>query len=514
MTPKAQLALEAPAKSTAIIQLPRPQPTALLDSLRRPLCGAGLILSDLLTVAVSLQFALLVRNYLLPIFLTEASTQSPFSFSHYLQLWWLWLLFPLIFAMLGLYTKRSTVWTETLGTVKGVSLGSISIMAVVALGRYGPQVSRATLLLTGLLLFLLMPVSRVLAKRLLFELNLWKKPVLILGAAKTGQLAFRALTEDPVLGYFVVGHLDDDPAKHGQTISTPQGKRSTVLGPISLARQLLEQRSARDVILAMPGLAEQRMVVLIQELQGLCETMRVVPRIMGIPMMSLHLDYFLDARFFTLNVTNNLGKDWNQWIKRIFDLVLGTLILLLSAPVLLLLAALIVLDSRGPALFRQPRLGRHGKTFRCWKLRTMKENADVILETFLKNNPHQRHDWEKYAKLKSSDPRITRIGRALRRWSLDELPQIINVLKGEMSIVGPRPYLPRELQQIGAHMKIISQARPGMTGLWQVSGRNDLSFEERVSLEAWYIRNWSLWLDFIILAKTINAVFLRKGTAA
>lgn len=141
----------------------------------------------------------------------------------------------------------------------------------------------------------------------------------------------------------------------------------------------------------------------------------------------------------------------------------------------------------------------------------MYENADEILQKFLSENPEYKEEWETYAKLRRKDPRVTHVGKWLRKYSLDELPQLINVIKGEMSLVGPRPYLPREREKIGSYLSVICMTVPGMTGLWQVSGRNEVAFEGRLQMDAWYVRNWSLWQDIILLLKTVKVVLGRNG---
>ncbi|PMP89287.1 MAG: undecaprenyl-phosphate galactose phosphotransferase WbaP, partial [Desulfurella sp.] len=157
------------------------------------------------------------------------------------------------------------------------------------------------------------------------------------------------------------------------------------------------------------------------------------------------------------------------------------------------------------------RLGQNGKLFNFLKFRTMYKDNDRLLKEYLSKNKEARLEWEKYQKLKNFDPRVTRIGRFLRKTSLDELPQIINVLFGQMSLVGPRPYLPQELEKIGDSINTILLTKPGITGLWQVSGRNELDFQTRVDLDCFYVTNWSLWFDIVILLKTIYAVLKQKG---
>ena len=362
------------------------------------------------------------------------------------------------------------------------------------------------MLLLGVNLLIFMPVSRYLTKWLLGVLRLWRKRLLVLGAADTAQLVLRGVDADPILGYQVIGLLDDDVRKRGLCVGRSCKKPVYVLGPLSEAPDRLRRNEATDILIAIPGLAEIKLREVVGQLQSLTESLYVVPHLWGLPMMNLQLDGFLDEQIQLLKVSNNLAKAWNEWLKWALDLVFASLLAIVMLPILGLIALLIRLDSKGPALLWQTRLGRRSKDFACLKFRTMHMDGDEKLATYLRANPQMADEWEKFAKLKSYDPRLTRIGRFLRRWSLDELPQIINVLKGEMSLVGPRPYLPRERDRIGSHLSTIVETRPGMTGFWQVCGKNRLTFEDRVRLEVWYVRNWTPWLDFIILIKTVGAV--------
>jgi Undecaprenyl-phosphate galactose phosphotransferase WbaP len=212
-----------------------------------------------------------------------------------------------------------------------------------------------------------------------------------------------------------------------------------------------------------------------------------------------------------LSIARNLAKPWNILIKRSFELTLALLLLILFFPLLLLIAIAIKFDSAGPVLFRQERLIANNKNIKIFKFRSMFVDGGAKLNDYLKQNPEAQAEWNKYQKLKNNDPRVTRVGKFIRRHSLDELPQLINVLKGQMSLVGPRPYLPREKKELGERYQIICRVKPGMTGLWQVRGRNLLYFEERFLLDEYYIRNWSLWLDIVILFKTIRVLAKHEG---
>jgi len=209
---------------------------------------------------------------------------------------------------------------------------------------------------------------------------------------------------------------------------------------------------------------------------------------------------------------SNLMNKRNLFIKRIFDLTAGSAIFIFSLPLLFLFGILIKLDSRGPVLFIQKRLGKNGKIFNCLKFRTMLQDAEEVLKCLLEKDPTLKIQWEVYLKLKR-DPRITCIGRFLRKTCLDELPQIINVLRGEMSLVGPRPRADYELEgrQEDNIFQVGLTVLPGITGLWQVSGKNELNYEQRIRLDADYVANWSLWLDIVLLFRTIAVVIWQKG---
>jgi undecaprenyl-phosphate galactose phosphotransferase len=206
-----------------------------------------------------------------------------------------------------------------------------------------------------------------------------------------------------------------------------------------------------------------------------------------------------------------LAKPWNRALKRAFDLVMATIAGVLLAPLVGLAALAIRLDSPAPVLFSQLRIGRGRRPFTCVKFRTMYIDNEERLHSYLMQHPESRAEWERYAKLKSFDPRVTRVGRLLRRSSFDEIPQLLNVFRGDMSLVGPRPYLPSETDRMGDVAETILKAPPGATGLWQVSGRNKLTFEQRLRLDEYYVRNWSSWMDVVVLTKTIGAVIRRDG---
>jgi len=201
----------------------------------------------------------------------------------------------------------------------------------------------------------------------------------------------------------------------------------------------------------------------------------------------------------------------NVFFKNTYELILAILLLLLLFPIISIIAVAIKLDSRGPIIFVQERLGKNAKVFKFFKFRSMYIDGEKRLERFLNENQEANREWERYQKIKGIDPRVTRVGKIIRKYSLDELPQLINFFKGDMNLVGPRPYMPREMNKIGERNLIITRVKPGITGLWQVQGRSLLPFHERILLDEYYIRNWSLWMDIVILVKTIKVFLTGEG---
>ena len=208
--------------------------------------------------------------------------------------------------------------------------------------------------------------------------------------------------------------------------------------------------------------------------------------------------------------THNLTFKSNLFIKRCLDIGLILFFSPLLIPLFLILIILTKLTSKGPVFYGHKRVGKNGKEFKCWKFRSMCIDADKKLEEILANNPQMREEWEKERKF-TNDPRVTKFGKFLRKTSLDELPQLINILVGQMSFVGPRPVTEPELVKYGEYRDYVLSVSPGLSGMWQTSGRSDTEYEERISLDSYYIQNWSIWLDIWILIKTVYVVLKGRG---
>lgn len=346
-------------------------------------------------------------------------------------------------------------------------------------------------LLAGLLILLL----RHLVQRVLDRTGMWAIPAILVGSGPQLDHVRGAIEAEPGLGYCI---RDTVPLSR---IGTGEGENAWA--------RLCQDKESGFVILA---LSAQEMVEygdLLTELVRERLPFAVIPSLGGLPILGFDQMSFIGHDFMLMVARNNLGQPFSRCMKLIFDIVLSVLLSVLLLPVHALFAVLIMRDG-GPVLYRHRRVGRNGRLFECLKFRTMVCDADQVLARHLQAHPTAAVEWETYRKL-TDDPRITAIGRFLRSTSLDELPQLINVLRGEMSLVGPRPVTPEELPHYGRDLFFYLETRPGITGLWQVSGRSNLSYERRVLYDTWYVKNWSLWLDIAVLFKTIPVVLNRTG---
>jgi len=419
--------------------------------------------------------------------------------------WWILPVWLFFFSYEGLYTKRFLLWDEIKALWKVSFFATVGVFTIVSIGKLSGQASRTVIVLMGLISLAVLPPVRIYVKKALRGFGLLKRKVLILGAGETGMLIARALKKEPNYGYSVVGYLDDDPAKIGSEIDGVKVHQG-----VDSADKYIESRNITDIIVAMPEADSSRLRDLINGLQHKVDRILFVPDITGMA-VGTSVQYFFQEQAVALEVKNNLAAPVPYLTKRTFDRAVGALLLLILAAPMLVIAALIRITSRGPAIYRQQRIGRHGRTFTCYKFRTMFVDAEERLKEILATDPAAKAEWEAYRKLKD-DPRVTGVGRFLRSTSLDELPQLLNVLKGEMSLVGPRPVTKQEIDEYYKEMaEVCFSIPPGITGLWQVSGRSNTSYDYRVALDSWYVRNWSLWLDIVVLLRTIKVVFTKEG---
>lgn len=469
----------------------------------------ALILADLFSFYVSLFLAYQIR-YILFYLLPGKLVPMSFPFISFLKMWWIPFITIVLIWTMNLYKQRLPFWVETSILIKVLTLNSVLIFAMVSLGKLLDEVSRGVLILFWFISLFIFPISRLILKLTLFNFKVFKERILILGAGKTARDSASGLLHDKYLGYHLVGFLDDDKRKWGNSLEIC-GKKYKVFGSINHFKKFIKKLSISTIIIAMPSLDAQSSSKLVGKVQLLVNKVIVVPDFKGVALLNSELLTLFDQRLFLISIKNNLKSKTSQAIKRIFDLALCLAFSWLILPIIGIIALLIKRDSKGPVFFIQERAGKNGKAFNCIKFRSMVLNSDEVLKDYLNKNPEKKLQWEEFKKIKGYDPRVTKIGRFLRKTSLDELPQIFNVIKGEMSLVGPRPYLLSELPEMQEYKETILLTVPGITGLWQISGRSELNFNERLNIDVWYVLNWSVWLDLEILFKTLLVVIKREG---
>jgi undecaprenyl-phosphate galactose phosphotransferase len=329
------------------------------------------------------------------------------------------------------------------------------------------------------------------------------------GVGANAREAAEALYSEPLMGLEVIAFL----SLPGEAMSVATfdigGRSIPVLALSHDPYSTLDKLGGPQIVVALEAESLLPQQKLLQKLSVRYSDMNIIPPLRGLPLYGMEMTHFFSHEVLMLTVRNNLARPGPRLVKRLFDVVFSISLLVVLAPVFCYLILKIRRTGAG-AIFGHLRVGQHGKPFHCLKFRTMVPNADSVLQALFDRDPKARLEWEKYFKLKD-DPRITPIGAFLRATSLDELPQLWNVLKGEMSLVGPRPIIEQELERYGDQVGYYLEAPPGMTGLWQISGRNDTGYEDRVALDCWYVRNWSIWYDLMILFKTVGVVVGRKG---
>jgi Undecaprenyl-phosphate galactose phosphotransferase WbaP len=369
----------------------------------------------------------------------------------------------------------------------------------VTLGQ--PWQLTGALVIAGSCSAVLVPAIRSAVHLLVGRAGWWGRRVFVIGSDPQAVSLYANLLRQPQRGLRPVGFVDDLETLDADLDPT------LYLGPTDALRELaLEYRvTAAVVAKADPDAQTQRLFcreevgirdwILMSSLDGYASLWGQAVEVGGVPALWAH---------------NRLLSPGSRLLKRAVDIVITLASLLLTLPLIAAIIALVRISSPGPAFYGQERIGRHGRRFKAWKFRTMVVNADEVLEKYLGTDPLLRAEWEANHKLKI-DPRVTWIGSFLRKTSLDELPQLWNVLCGEMSLVGPRPIVEAEIDKYADEYEYYVDVLPGITGLWQVSGRNNTTYPERVAFDAYYVKNWSLWLDLYILISTVRVILFREG---
>ncbi len=353
--------------------------------------------------------------------------------------------------------------------------------------------------------FVIINITLIISWRILlrFSFSFWHSParerlVLIVGAGKTGRRVAEMMQGYGWTGLNLVGYLDDDFDKREDDL--------LILGSVANARRIVKKYQIQDVVVALPQHAYGQINKLTFALHDLPVHVRVVPDYFSLALYRASVDDF--GGIPMINLRDPALNDVQRLVKRLFDLVIGGLITLLLLPILLVISLMIKLDSEGPVIFRQERVGENGRIFHMVKFRTMVPNADNLRAQVTEINPENGRI---LFKKRPDDPRVTPMGRFLRRTSLDEIPQLFNVLKGDMSLVGPRPELPWLVEQYDPWQRKRFAVPQGMTGWWQVNGRSDKPLHLHTEDDIYYVQNYSIWMDIYILLKTPWVVLRGNG---
>ena len=410
------------------------------------------------------------------------------------------------FWVAGHYGFGSSRASSLLDVLYGIFAGvSISVVLTLTL-TYMIQSyasSRSLFLFVWAIAIALLSLSRLTvtgAMGVLRQKGIGTEKVIVVGANRNGVAVYDSIEKQPSLGYKVVGFIDERPEKgFFKTNQAP-----LFLGNLNNLQVILREGLIHEVVIALQGRRHKEILGVMEECQEQGVRFSLVPDIYAITLNRMNLKQI--GRIPVIGTKESWFESWEQAAKRMLDTFLSVVSLMALSPFLLFVALCIKLDSPGPVMFRQTRVGQKGRTFTLYKFRSMHVNAESLIHELRK-----KHGASDPTFKMKNDPRITRVGRLIRRTSIDELPQLVNVLLGDMSLVGPRPPIPYEVEMYEEWQRRRLEAIPGLTGLWQVSGRSKLSFADMVKLDLYYIDNWSLLLDVKIILRTIPTVLLSQG---
>lgn len=465
----------------------------------------GLVIADV--VAFAAGYYLFRRGHQLPAIVLSSSLRGPNPASATDVYLIMGALFVVARYLLGDYGRRQLFWDGAraiAGTVCLVSLPDVFLAVV--LGNDGLYLPLAA---SWLFLIPALPLCRQLFRWCMSRIGLWQISTALIGTGENAREALLGLRDSLSLGFdvkFLIAResMAGIPKQLLNLRRVPAGDAKTTVAA-------LRHAGCTQVVIAAEDTREPYMTELIQRLIGAHIDLAIIPSLRGFPVFGLSTNYLFGKDILLLQVRNNLARVPSRVMKRLVDILGPMIVAAVLSPLFLAIILAIKLDDGGPIFFVQNRVGRGGRNFPCFKFRTMHLNAEETLANWQSEQPERYNEYVKSNFKLRDDPRVTRLGRWLRRTSLDELPQILNVFIGDMSLVGPRPLLEREVSDYGAGFQLYQRTRPGITGLWQISGRSETQFADRVSYDEWYILNWSLWYDAVIILYTIWIVCSRKG---
>ena len=398
--------------------------------------------------------------------------------------------------------RRDRIWLEEVYAIASATTIGVVVLIILNLAFGQLSFSRLIFLYTAVLVTLLLGISRAVIYALrgyLRNRGFGLERVVLVGVGDVGLMVMRTIAARPSLGYELVGFLDDNPAKNQTDIG-----RFQALGPLNNFRDILQNHGIDTAIICLPWKSHRTVAHMLYVCEQSGIKAQIVPNFFQLTKNQMQVERLDSIPLITTRSVSIAG--WNLFIKRALDVTVATAILIVGLPFAALISLAVYCSSPGPIVYSQTRIGRNGQPFKIYKFRSMIADAEAQLDKMADLNEASGPLFKM-----RDDPRRTPLGRILRRFSMDELPNLINVLRGEMSLVGPRPNVPEEVAQYKDwHRKRLSVS-PGMTGMWQVSGRSDLTFDEMVLLDIYYAENWSLTLDLGIMMRTIPKVLGGEG---
>lgn len=406
----------------------------------------------------------------------------------------------------GDYSRRQLFWDNTRQSTVALAIAALPDLFLTSLNFRVFAV--ANIVASWIFLIVAIPLGRQLARKLLAKAGVWYIPTALIGSSARITTIYNALARSLSLGFEVRWSVSD--VCNDTAHDLPKVIRSGTMEPREIAEQLLRAECAQAVVATESNNSTEYTEV-VRRLMEAGIAVAIVPSFQRLPLVGATTNYFFGHDVLLLQVRSNLRRFPQKLEKRVFDIVGALSLLILFSPLFLFIATAIKRHDGGRVTYSQKRVGQNGQTFRIIKFRTMAPDAEERLQKWRREQPELYEEYAKTFKLRD-DPRITAPGKWLRKTSLDELPQLVNVLRGEMSLVGPRPVVEQELRDYyGSAAQLYVRVRPGLTGLWQVSGRSDTSYEERVIFDEWYVLNWSFWYDIVILIQTAGIMLTGRG---
>ncbi len=475
-----------------------------------------LLLSDAIAITLSFLLALFTAEFLKDVISSEIYNKALFSYGSIQDLFFIWMcpIVLFLFFIKGHYTQRVPWWSQVQNVL------SICLLALILDGfmRFALDMSFSRLLvgLSWVYVFFLILIMRQIVYVLARGKGVWRIPTVVIGDVGTVTDILFAFSTDHYTGYNVqTVALRDKKSDEFEVGSIPKK-----YSEINIIREKIDyQKYIEDnldhfFVISLEtfrGVERDKLIKALTELNALYA---VVPAISRISLMEMEPRHFFGYDIMLLHAKNSIFSLTGRILKRSMDIVLSLIAMLCLFPVILSVMVLLKIEGQGGSLFYGGyRIGRHGRKFKCWKFRSMEPDSDHLLHELLERDPLAKSEWDEFRKLKQEDPRITtKTARVIRKISVDELPQLWNVLIGDMSLVGPRPILEDEVELFGESIHQYYKTRPGITGLWQVSGRNDTSFQRRIYWDNWYVRNWSCWGDIVIMIKTVRVLLGSSGS--